>query len=125
MVHRKNGKKRKPIFLEFDTMRSCGHVGPENDDEEFNYRKKDLLYWKKRDSFKTFKSQFLKSNILKQIVNIEKSNENKVIRAVQKARKGNFLKYEKSIEFNFIKSYSKIVKSFSKHSKNFYRKQKR
>ena len=67
---------------------------------------------------------FLKSNILKQIANIEKSNENKVIRAVQKARKGNFLKYEKSIEFNFIKSYSKIVKSFSKHSKNFYRKQK-
>ena len=105
-------KKRKPIFLEFDTMRSCGHVGPENDDEEYNYRKKDLLYWKKRDSFKILKSQLLKSSNLKQLVNIEKSNERKIIQAVQKARKGKFLKYEKSLKFNFIKSYSKIVKSF-------------
>jgi hypothetical protein len=105
-------------------MRSCGHVGPENDDKEFNYRNKDLLYWKKRDSFKTLNSLLLKSNSLKHLITIERSNENKVIQAVQKARKGSFLNYEKSIKFNFIKSYSKIVKSFSKPSKNFHRKQK-
>ena len=34
-------KKNKPIFIEFDTMRTCGHVGPEDDDIEHNYRKKD------------------------------------------------------------------------------------
>ena len=117
-------KKRKPIFLEFDTMRSCGHVGPENDDKEFNYRNKDLLYRKKRDSFKTLNSLLLKSNSLKHLISIKKSNENKVILAVQKARKGSFLNYKKSIKFNFIKSYSKIIKNFSKPSKNFYRKQK-
>ena len=86
-------------------MRSCGHVGPENDDEEFNYRNKDLLYWKKRDSFKALNSLLLKSISLNTLKNIEKSNENKVILAVQKARKGSFLNYEKSIKFNFIKTY--------------------
>ena len=29
-------------------MRMCGHVGPENDDLEFNYRNKELLEWKKK-----------------------------------------------------------------------------
>ena len=31
-------------------MRTCGHVGPENDDAEFNYRKDELVKWKNKDS---------------------------------------------------------------------------
>ena len=117
-------KKRKPIFLEYDTMRTCGHVGPENDDKEHNYRNKDLLNWKNKDSFEWLRSQLVKNNKLRQIQLIEKLNKNIVISSVEKARKGNFLKYEKSVKFNFIKSYSKIIKNFSKPSKNFHSKQK-
>ena len=117
-------KKRKPVFLEFDTMRSCGHVGPEDDDKEFNYRNKDLLNWKGKNSFNIFRSQLLKKNCLEQVKAIEKINKKKVMSAVFKARKDKFLKFEKSIKFNFIESYSNIIKSFSKASKNFQGVQK-
>ena len=30
-------KKDAPIFIEFETMRYCGHVGPENDDEKMSH----------------------------------------------------------------------------------------
>ena len=117
-------KKQKPAFLEFDTMRTCGHVGPENDDKEFNYRNKDLLYWKNKNSFRIFRSELLKLKYSKQIQQIEKLNENKIISAVKKARKDKSLKFDQSIKLNFIKSYSKIIKKFSLPSTNFKEKQK-
>ena len=117
-------KKNKPIFIEYDTMRTCSHVGPESDDLEYNYRNKDLLKWKNKDTFNRLRSQLIKNGQYKQIKKIEKFNENKIKSSVEKARKENFLKYEKSIKFNFVKSYSKIIKSFSKPSKNFHSKQK-
>ncbi len=116
--------KNKPIFIEYDTMRTCSHVGPESDDLEYNYRNKDLLKWKNKDTFNRLRSQLIKNGQYKQIKKIEKFNENKIKSSVEKARKENFLKYEKSIKFNFVKSYSKIIKSFSKPSKNFHSKQK-
>ena len=116
--------KRKPIFIEFDTMRTCGHVGPEDDDKEFNYRNKDLLRWRKKDSFKILQSEILKNITLDKVNKIKRLNENKVIQAVIKARKDKFLSYKKSIKFNFIKSYSKIIKKFSKPSTNFGEDQK-
>tara|TARA_B100001123_G_C15344700_1_gene1036467 strand:+ start:8892 stop:9935 length:1044 start_codon:yes stop_codon:yes gene_type:complete len=116
--------KKKPVFLEFNTMRTCGHVGPEDDDAEHNYRKKDLLKWKNKDSFKWFKQKLIKNGYLKTIERIEKSNKNRVRLAAQKARKEKFLNYNKSVQFNFINTYSKIVKKFSNPSKNFAEKQK-
>ena len=35
-------------------MRTCGHVGPEND-AEFNYRKDELVKWKNKNSAEYFK----------------------------------------------------------------------
>tara|TARA_B100001123_G_C15259411_1_gene1005989 strand:+ start:160 stop:1197 length:1038 start_codon:yes stop_codon:yes gene_type:complete len=117
-------KKGKPIFIEYDTMRTCGHVGPENDDYEHNYRNQDLSKWKGKDSFQWLRSQLIKNKKYNNVKRIEKSNENKVKLAVKKARKENFLNYEKSVKFNFVKSYSKVIKNFSKASKNFHSKQK-
>ena len=117
-------RKNKPIFIEYDTMRTCGHVGPESDDDEYNYRNKDLLKWRNKDSFKWLRFQLIKNGKYKQVKKIENFNEVKVKLSVAKARKENFLKYEKSIKFNFIRSYSKIIKSFSKPSNKFHSKQK-
>tara|TARA_Y100000294_G_scaffold176914_1_gene200706 strand:+ start:633 stop:1676 length:1044 start_codon:yes stop_codon:yes gene_type:complete len=117
-------KKNRPIFIEFDTMRTCGHVGPEDDDKEHNYRKKDLLKWKKKDSFNWIRSQLIKNKMHKHIKKIEQFNENRVRQAIQNARKDNFLKYDKSIKFNFVNSYSQIIKKFSSPSKDFKEKQK-
>ena len=58
--------KRKPLFLEYDTMRTCGHVGPENDDKEHNYRNKYLKIWSKKNT----QDDFL--NLLKKKFSIDK-----------------------------------------------------
>ena len=117
-------KKNKPIFLEFDTMRTCGHVGPENDDLEFNYRKKDLIHWKKKNSFALFRSQLIKNKYLNEITKIEKNNEKKIIESVKKIQKDKFLKYKKSLSYNFINSRSKIIKKFLGPSRKFNEQQK-
>ena len=56
--------KRKPLFLEYDTMRTCGHVGPENDDKEHNYRNSYLKTWSKRNTNDDF-LKLLKKNLVK------------------------------------------------------------
>ena len=38
-------------------MRTCGHVGPEDDDKEYNYRKKDLDKWKGKDPVKWLRKE--------------------------------------------------------------------
>ena len=117
-------KKRKPLFLEFDTMRTCGHVGPENDDEEHNYRNSDLLLWSKKNTYKNLRSKLLKGISVNRIKAIEKHNEKKIILAVSNARKQKFLNYKKSIKLNFTNTYSKIIKKFSKPQLNFEEGQK-
>ena len=123
-VVKKIRQKSKPIFIEFDTMRTCGHVGPEDDDKEYNYRKKDLDKWKGKDPVKWLRKELLKNNQEKNIFKIEKTNKALLEKALKKARSEDFLSYRKSLKFNFIKSYSKLVKKFSKPKINFGHEQK-
>ncbi len=112
-------KKQKPIFIEIDTMRMCGHVGPENDDLEFNYRNKELLKWKKKDTFNEMRNKITKyfdENLIKKI---EKENIKKIENSVIQAKKQKSLDFNKSLELNFVISYSKIIKNFSKPKKIF------
>lgn len=115
----KTRKKTRPIFLEIDTMRTCGHVGPENDDQEFNYRSKELYSWKNKDTFKNMRLQLIKLFNEKIINKIDKINENNIILSVNQARKQKTMNFEKSLQVNFIQSYSKIIKNFSKPKKMF------
>ena len=115
----KTRNKKKPIFIEIDTMRTCGHVGPENDDLEFNYRSKELHSWKKKDTFKNMRLQLLKFFDEKIINKIDTINENNIKLFVNQARKQKNIDFKKSLEMNFIKSYSKIIKNFSKPKKIF------
>jgi TPP-dependent pyruvate/acetoin dehydrogenase alpha subunit len=112
-------KKCKPIFIEIDTMRTCGHVGPENDDLEFNYRNPELLKWKKKDTFRDMRSKLVKFFNEKTINKIDISNEKKVKNAVAEAKKQKSLNFKQSLSVNFVKSYSKIVKKFSNPKKIF------
>ena len=108
---------QKPLFLEFDTMRHCGHVGPENDDAEFNYRGKYLKIWKRKDAFEYMKKKLKKQNDV--LNKIDQTNKKNVLKSINKARKSKFLNYKKSIEFNFIKSFSSKIKKFTKNNSNF------
>jgi TPP-dependent pyruvate/acetoin dehydrogenase alpha subunit len=108
-------KKRKPMFLEFDTMRTCSHVGPESDDKEFNYRNKYLSNWEKRDSHKYLRNKIIKNFSLKIVNDIDEKNKIKVLSAIKKAKNSDFLSYQKSLDLNFIKSYSSIIKKFTEN----------
>ena len=85
-VVKKIRQKSKPIFIEFDTMRTCGHVGPEDDDKEYNYRTKDLDKWKGKDPVKWLRKELLKINEEKNIFKIEKTNKALLEKALKKAR---------------------------------------
>ena len=98
-------------------MRHCGHVGPENDDAEFNYREKYLKIWKRKDSFEYMKKKLKKQNHV--LNKIDQTNKKNVLKSINKARKSKFLNYKKSIEFNFIKSFSSKIKKFTKNNSNF------
>ena len=111
--------KKKPVFIEYDTMRTCGHVGPEDDDKEHNYRKNELIKWKNKDSFLDLRKTLIKKLRLKKISNIENINKKKIIAAVKKARTEKFLRFDKSLKYNFVKAFSRKIKTFSKPSTKF------
>lgn len=115
----KTRKRCKPVFIEIDTMRMCGHVGPEDDDLEFNYRNPELSTWRKKNTFRDMRSKMLKLFNKKTVDKIDRLNEKKVKLAVTKAKKQKNLNFKQSLDVNFIKSYSKIIKKFSNPKKIF------
>ena len=50
---------------------------------------------------------------------IYKNNNKKINLAINKARNASVLNYEKSIQFNFSKKYSNIIKKFAKNNIEF------
>ena len=113
-------KKRKPLFIEFNTQRFCSHVGPENDDKEFNYRNPYIKKWLNKDCVKDLASK-ISGNLVNKIY---QNNKKKINIAINKARRARVLDYNKSIQFNFTKSYSNTVKKFVKNSIEFQGGQK-
>ena len=111
--------KRKPLFLEYDTMRTCGHVGPENDDKEHNYRNKYLKIWSKKNTLDDFLNLLKKKFSIDKIKKIEEKNIEIVKMAVEKAKKDSFLTFEKCLSFNFTNNYSKIIKKFADNDNEF------
>ena len=73
-------KGEGPTFLELDTYRWCGHVGPE-DDDEFNYRSMDELeQWKKDCPIEKMLEILMEGYGLNnvQIAEIERSERSKI-----------------------------------------------
>ena len=108
-------RHKKPTFIEYDTMRYCAHNGPEDEDAKFNYRPKDLNFWKKKDPDLFFQKKINKKNIKK----IKKINLNYIDKIIKNAPKEKFLSFEKSLKLNFIKSYSSKIKKFTLNNSTF------
>jgi len=108
-------KTNKPAFIEVNTMRICSHVGPESDDIEYAYRAELLNKWKNRDFYK--KLEISLNN--KKVKLIKNQYYKKIDKILSKAKKEKFLKFQKSCEFNFIKTFSKQVKSFVQNKNKF------
>ena len=105
-------KNKKPQFLEIQTYRFNGHVGPENDDV-YNYRpKKEMKFWKKRDPLNYYEKKLSKK--FKNFKKIELKMQNKINKLIKEA----FIFAEKSkfpkefIKKNYINSYKNIKKFY-------------
>ena len=112
--------KKKPIFIEFETFRIAGHVGPENDDEEFHYRDEDLKKWKNKNIFIDHLKKINDKNKIKYLSKSFSKIEKNIKQSVIKAKKQNVMNFDKSIKLNFIKSFSKKIKKFNSPNKIFF-----
>ncbi len=108
-------KNKTPYFIEIDTFRECGHVGPENDDKEYNYRPNDVKNRGQRDIFKKyFSSLKKKKSINKKLSLIKKKNRNLINRCFSNSINKEPITFQESLNLNFIKSFDKKIKTFTK-----------
>ena len=85
----------KPVFIEFLTYRKYEHVGPFLDDDLEYRSKKEINFWKKKDSLKSMEKFLLKKKILKKnkIKGIEVKKKKKIVDAFKYAEKSKFPKF--------------------------------
>jgi len=85
--------KKKPIFLEFLTYRKYEHVGYLNDDHLKYRSKKEINFWKKKDSLKKIYNYLLKNKVSEKKLSIINSKvENKINKAFKFAEESPFPK---------------------------------
>ncbi len=111
--------KSKPIFVEFETFRIAGHVGPENDDEEFHYRDDDIAKWKNKNLFQDHMRRIDKKKF--ELLNKKFNKIKKTVElAVVKAKNDKPLNFEESKKLNFIRSFSKKINKFDTPKIKFF-----
>jgi len=116
-------KTKKPQFIEIQTYRFNGHVGPEGDDH-FNYRpKNEIENWKRKDPLILYK-KFLSKKI-RNFKNIDISLDKKIKKIIDDAfifaEKSKFPKNYK--KYNFNNNYSKVVKKFFNNNIKLFKDQ--
>jgi len=102
-----------PIFVEIETYRFCGHVGPENDDW-LAYRPADeIATWRRRDPLPALRSQAQRLGVSeKTLRECEAAIENEINEALAAARSDAFPDFRWSLDQVWSQSYSKIIKEF-------------
>ncbi len=118
LIVKKIRDTKKPHFVEINTYRFNGHVGPEGDDH-FNYRsKKEINKWIKNDPLKFYeKKLFSRSRKFLASKKIIDNNNFKIIdRAFKFAEKSRF---PKKYENNNFKGTYKNVKKFYNNQISF------
>ncbi len=108
-------KNKTPYFIEIDVFRECGHVGPENDDEEYNYRSNDIKTRGQQDIFKKYFSSLKKNKLInKKLSLIKQKNINIIDKYFSNSINKKPITFQESLNLNFIKSFDKKIKTFTK-----------
>ena len=102
-----------PRFIEVETYRYCGHVGPENDDW-LEYRTADeIAAWRRRDPVPALRAETLRLGTSETALRLcETDIEREIDSALAAARSASFPDYQWSLDQVWSQSYSPIVKEF-------------
>jgi TPP-dependent pyruvate/acetoin dehydrogenase alpha subunit len=99
-----------PVFIEVQTYRVCGHVGPE-DDDILNYRTpEELQKWLSRDPVAYLRAALLSAGTRdSDIVALEASIDSAVSDAIAKAKQAPFPDFDEAINLNSANTFSELV----------------
>lgn len=102
-----------PAFVEVMTYRTCGHVGPENDDVIGYRTAEELAKWRQRDPLAVMREALAISGVGRDDVGIiDRQIDAEIADAVSAAKKAAFPKYEDALELNLSNSYDPVIKQF-------------
>lgn len=109
-----------PYFIEVLTYRTCGHVGPENDDV-LGYRPaEELQKWKRRDPVAALRASMVEAGFpASELDKIDAAIDKQVHAAIEAARKAPFPDYDKALALNWANTYSPLVRQFADGSAAF------
>jgi TPP-dependent pyruvate/acetoin dehydrogenase alpha subunit len=102
-----------PWFIEIETYRYCGHVGPENDDW-LDYRSADeIAAWRQRDPVALARVQARSAGVSEALlVEVEHAIEQEIVAAIEAAKQAGFPSYEWSLAQVSADSYAPLVTDF-------------
>ena len=104
---------RGPHFVEIETYRLCGHVGP-GDDAGLGYRsREEIELWKRRDPVVALRGQLAKALEPVELKSVEAEIDAEISAAVAAAKRADFADFSTIIESNWSGEYGPAVRRFT------------
>jgi TPP-dependent pyruvate/acetoin dehydrogenase alpha subunit len=104
-----------PCFVEIETYRYCGHVGPENDDWLEYRAAEEIAEWRRRDPVLMARAHLQRLGIADaMLLAIEDAIEQEIAAAIAAAKRDPFPSYEWSLAQVCSDSYAPIVERFTR-----------
>lgn len=99
-----------PVFVEVETYRYCGHVGPEGDDQ-YGYRPAtEMAKWKSRDPIALLRSVLGDANVAAaELDSMDADCDRQVHSAIDKAKAAAFPTFDRALGFNLRSDYAPVV----------------
>ena len=106
-----------PRFVEIETYRYCGHVGPE-DDNWLGYRSVDeIAAWRRRDPVVKARTDARSFGVPEQaLLDLDDGIEREIASAIERAKQDSFPRYDWSLDQVWSGTYSPVVDNFASGS---------
>ena len=106
-----------PRFVEIETYRYCGHVGPE-DDNWLGYRSvEEITAWRRRDPIVKARADARSCGIPEPVLlDLDEEIEREITAAIEKAKNDSFTRYDWSLDQVWSGTYAPVVGNFGSGS---------
>ena len=108
-----------PRFIEIETYRYCGHVGP-GSDEGMSYRSADEVEkWLARDPIPSMRNRLAGTTPKSTLDRMEADIDAEVRAAIAAAKRADFADFKKILNSNWSGEYSSVVREFTSGKTGF------